>query len=81
MPSIRIVQRLVLAGSLALATGLASAGIGPPPPPPSQSSDNDDTDTAVMIAVGLAIGSSINCASDSPLWPGLCSLLGFSGSE
>ncbi|MGB5540637.1 MAG: hypothetical protein WBO37_11145 [Gammaproteobacteria bacterium] len=80
MPSIRTVQRLVLAGSLALTTALASAGNGPPPPPPS-SSDNDDTDAAVMIAVGLAIGSSINCASDSPLWPGLCSLLGFSGSE
>lgn len=80
MPSIRTVQRLVLAGSLALTTALASAGNGSPPPPPS-SSDNDDTDAAVMIAVGLAIGSSINCASDSPLWPGLCSLLGFSGSE
>ena len=80
MPSIRTVQRLVLAGSLALTTALASAGNGPPPPSPSYS-DNDDTDAAVMIAVGLAIGSSINCASDSPLWPGLCSLLGFSGSE
>lgn len=79
MPSIRTVQRLVMAGSLALATGLASAGIMGPPP--SQSSDNDDTDLAVMIAVGLAIGSSVNCASDNPLWPGLCSFLGFSGAE
>ncbi|HUT40412.1 MAG TPA: hypothetical protein VM011_03650 [Gammaproteobacteria bacterium] len=74
MPIIRTLQRLAIAGALSLATGLALAGEVAPP----ASSDNDDTDAAVMIAVGLAIGSSINCASDSPLWPGLCSLLGFS---
>ena len=74
MPIIRTLQRLAIAGALSLANGLALAGEVAPP----ASSDNDDTDAAVMIAVGLAIGSSINCASDSPLWPGLCSLLGFS---
>lgn len=71
----RTLQRLLLAGVFTLATGLASAG-GPPPPPPS-SDDNDDTDTVLMVVLGLSIGTSINCASDNPLLPGLCSFLGW----
>ena len=75
MPFFRALQRLLLAGVLVLSTGVASAG-GPPPPPPSQD-DNDDTDAVLMVVLGLSIGASVNCASDKPLMPGLCSFLGF----
>lgn len=68
MSSIRTLQQLVLAGTFALAASLASAGNGPPPPP--NSSDNDDTDKIVMIALGLAIASSVDCASNAPSIPG-----------
>ena len=74
MPTYRTLQRLVLAGTLSLVTGLASAGNGPSP---SSSDDNDDTDAVVMVVTGLAIGTSINCASENPLLPGLCRLLGW----
>ena len=73
MPTFRALQRLLLAGAFTLSTGLASAG---GPPPPSQD-DNDDADTALMIVLGLSIGTSVNCASDNPLLPGLCSFLGW----
>lgn len=66
MPSIRTLQQLVLAGTLTLATSFASAGNGPPP----NNSDNDDTDKVVMIALGLAIASSVDCASNAPSIPG-----------
>ena len=65
MPSIRTLQQLVLAGTFTLATSLASAG-GPSPP----LDDNDDTDLVVMIALGLAIASSVDCASNAPSIPG-----------
>jgi hypothetical protein len=76
MPFFRALQRLLLAGVLVLSTGVALAGNGPPPPPPSQD-DNDDTDAVLMVVLGLSIGASVNCASDKPLMPGLCSFLGF----
>ena len=75
MLSFRTLQRLLLAGVFALSTGLACAG-GSPPPPSSQD-DNDDTDAVLMVVLGLSIGASVNCASDKPLMPGLCSFLGF----
>lgn len=78
MPTIRTLQRLVLAGALSLITSFALAGNGsPPPPPPSSSGNNDDTDAVLMVVTGLAIGTSINCASTKPLIPGLCTLLGW----
>ena len=76
MPSFRTLQRLLLAGAFTLSTGLASAG-GPSSPPPSSQDDNDDTDAVLMVVLGLSIGASVNCASDKPLMPGLCSFLGF----
>jgi len=80
MSSLRTLQRLVLAGALMLTTGIASAGTAMPPPSyPSDS--NDDTDVAVMIALGLAIASSINCADDNPLFPGACSFLGWDSAK
>ena len=66
MPSIRTLQQLVLAGTFTLATSLASAGEVAPPP----FDDNDDTDKVVMIALGLAIASSVDCASNAPSIPG-----------
>ncbi|MBT8122176.1 MAG: hypothetical protein KJO10_06560 [Gammaproteobacteria bacterium] len=67
MPSIRTLQQLVLAGTFTLATSLAFAGEGPPPSPLD---DSDDTDLVVMIALGLAIASSVDCASNAPSIPG-----------
>jgi hypothetical protein len=69
MPSIRTLQQIVLAGAFTLATSLAFAGNGPPPSPP-YNGDNDDTDLVVMIALGLAIASSVDCASNAPSIPG-----------
>jgi hypothetical protein len=74
MPTICTLQRLVLAGAFTLVTGLATAG---EISPPSSSDDNDDTDAVLMVVTGLAIGTSINCASENPLLPGLCRLLGW----
>ena len=65
-------RRVLLAGALSLAAGLATAGVYVPP---SSSSSNDDTDIAVMIALGLALGSSVICDSDAPSLPAMCSVI------
>ncbi|MGD2112474.1 MAG: hypothetical protein PVI50_03745 [Gammaproteobacteria bacterium] len=75
MTYLHTLRRVLLAGALSLATGLASAGISPPPSS-YPSDDNDDTDLLVMIIVGGLIGSSVSCASDAPSLPSLCNVLG-----
>jgi hypothetical protein len=64
MPTIRTLQRLVLAGVLSLVTGLASAGINGSP---SSSSSGDD-DLLLMIVLAGTVISSIDCTSDDPLF-------------
>lgn len=79
MMNLRTLRRLLLACTLSLTAGLASAGITPPPA--SSSGDNDDTDLLVMIILGGLIGSSINCASDAPSLPAICAGLGVESAD
>lgn len=79
MMNLHTLRRVLLAGALSLAAGLATAGVSVPSS--SSSSSNDDTDVAVMIALGLAIGSSINCASDAPSLPAVCTVFGSEAAE
>jgi len=70
MPSKRTLQRLLIAGTMTFMSGFAAAGVTYTPPPSASSSDNDDTDLIAMIALGLAVASSIDCSSNAPSIPG-----------
>lgn len=63
MPTIRTLQQLILAGALALVTGLASAGNGPSPSPSPSSGSND---LLLMVILAGGVASSIDCTSDVP---------------